>query len=56
MRVFLVLVRTQSSHELVGQKPHIVLLNKVDLADPKATKEWTEFFTKQGIISIGYRF
>ena len=23
--------------ELVGQKPHIVLLNKVDLADPKAT-------------------
>ena len=35
--------------ELVGQKSHIVLLNKVDLADPKATKEWTEFFTKQGI-------
>ena len=35
--------------ELVGQKPHIVLLNKVDLADPKATKEWTEFFTKKGI-------
>ena len=35
--------------ELVGQKPHIVLLNKVDLADPKATKEWTEFFTQQGI-------
>ena len=35
--------------ELVGQKPHIVLLNKVDLADHKATKEWTEFFTKQGI-------
>ncbi|MDU2577058.1 MAG: ribosome biogenesis GTPase YlqF [Veillonella sp.] len=35
--------------ELVGHKPHIVLLNKVDLADPKATKEWTEFFTKQGI-------
>ena len=24
--------------ELVGQKPHIVLLNKVDLADPKATR------------------
>ena len=23
--------------ELVGQKPHIVLLNKVDLADSKAT-------------------
>ena len=24
--------------ELVGQKPHIVLLNKVDLADPKVYK------------------
>ncbi|WP_273419025.1 ribosome biogenesis GTPase YlqF [Veillonella caviae] len=38
--------------ELVGQKPHIVLLNKVDLADSSATKEWVDFFTKQGITVI----
>lgn len=35
--------------EVVGQKPHIIVLNKVDLADTKATKAWTEFFTAQGI-------
>lgn len=35
--------------EVVGQKPHIIVLNKVDLADAKATKVWTEFFTAQGI-------
>lgn len=35
--------------EVVGQKPHIIVLNKVDLADAKATKAWTEFFTSQGI-------
>ena len=35
--------------EVVGQKPHIIVLNKVDLADAKATKAWTEFFTTQGI-------
>lgn len=35
--------------EVVGQKPHIIVLNKVDLADAKATKDWTEFFTAQGI-------
>ena len=35
--------------EVVGQKPHIIVLNKVDLADAKATKAWTEFFTARGI-------
>lgn len=35
--------------EVVGEKPHIIILNKADLADPKETKEWTEFFTHQGI-------
>ena len=31
--------------ELVGQKPHIVLLNKVDLADPKSTKDLINRYT-----------
>ncbi len=35
--------------ELINQKPHIILLNKVDLADPAATKEWTEFLARKGI-------
>lgn len=35
--------------EVVGEKPHIIVLNKADLADPKATKAWTEYFTAQGV-------
>ena len=35
--------------EVVGQKPHIVVLNKADLANPQATKEWVAYFEKQGL-------
>lgn len=35
--------------EVVGQKPHIVVLNKADLANPQATKEWVAYFEKQGV-------
>lgn len=34
--------------ELAGNKPHVVILNKTDLADPKETKEWVNHFRKQG--------
>lgn len=38
--------------QLVTNKPRIVLLNKCDMADEKATKQWIEHFKKQGIIAI----
>lgn len=34
--------------ELTGNKPHVVILNKTDLADPKTTKEWAEKFKSEG--------
>lgn len=34
--------------ELVGQKPHIIVLNKIDLADSAKTKEWISFFKEMG--------
>ena len=34
--------------ELAGNKPHVVILNKTDLADPKDTKEWVNHFREQG--------
>lgn len=34
--------------ELAGNKPHVVILNKTDLADPKETKEWVNQFREQG--------
>lgn len=38
--------------KIVGYKPKLMILNKVDLADPVATKEWQEFFESQGIKTL----
>lgn len=37
---------------LLGNKPRIILMNKCDLADPKSTKLWIEYFKKQGLKAI----
>ncbi len=34
--------------ELVKSKPRIIVLNKSDLADDKAVKDWAETFRRQG--------
>ena len=39
--------------ELIGEKPLIVLLNKCDMADPKKTAEWIDYFKSKGITAIG---
>jgi len=36
-------------HELIGSKPLIVLLNKCDIADENATKQWLDYFSKQAV-------
>ena len=38
--------------KIVGDKPKLMILNKVDLADPVATKEWQEDFESQGIKTL----
>ena len=38
--------------KLVQKKPHIVVLNKSDLADPIQTKLWTRYFQKEGSFVI----
>lgn len=38
--------------QLVTNKPRIVLLNKCDMADERATKLWIDHFKNQGIIAI----
>ena len=38
--------------KLVQKKPHIVVLNKCDLADPIQTKLWTRYFQKEGSFVI----
>lgn len=38
--------------EIIGEKPHVIVLNKADLADPAATKAWIDVFKKQGIEAV----
>ena len=38
--------------KIVGDKPKLMILNKVDLADPVATKEWQGYFESQGIKTL----
>ncbi|PKM57333.1 MAG: ribosome biogenesis GTPase YlqF [Firmicutes bacterium HGW-Firmicutes-3] len=38
--------------KLAQNKPRIIVLNKVDLADGKETKKWADFFTGQGYVVV----
>lgn len=38
--------------ELVGNKPRIMIMNKCDVADEKATEKWKRYYEKQGICVI----
>lgn len=46
--------RNPMIEQLVGQKPHLIVLNKRDLADPQLTKAWQKYFEAQGkfVISL----
>lgn len=37
---------------LCGNKPRILVLNRMDLADPSVTQKWAAYFKKQGIAVI----
>ncbi|MDT2732305.1 ribosome biogenesis GTPase YlqF [Streptococcus parauberis] len=38
--------------KIVGDKPKLMILNKADLADKSMTKEWRQFYEKQGIKTL----
>ncbi len=38
--------------EMIGNKPRVVLLNKCDVADEKATAKWVEYYKKNGMFAI----
>ena len=44
--------RNPELKSLIGDKPHIILLNKRDMADPEATEEWIKHYKSQGISAI----
>ena len=38
--------------DLIGQKPRLIILTKKDMADPKVTDEWLEYFKTNGIKAV----
>lgn len=37
---------------ICGNKPRIIILNRMDLADPSATKQWSAYFRSKGIACV----
>ena len=44
--------RNPELHNIVADKPRIVLLNKCDMADQRVTDQWIEHYAKQNIPAI----
>lgn len=40
--------RNPDLREILQGKPFLLVANKIDLADPKASKQWADFFAKEG--------
>ena len=44
--------RNPDIDSICGQKPRMVILNRLDLADPDATTRWITYFKKRGITAV----
>lgn len=44
--------RNPDIDSICGNKPRIVILNRMDLADPDATKQWVAYFRSKGMAAI----
>ncbi len=44
--------RNPDLEDIIENKPHIILLNKCDMADNRITKEWIDYYKKNGITAI----
>ena len=37
---------------ICGSKPRVIVLNRIDLADPNATKKWSDYFKSRGMTVV----
>lgn len=44
--------RNPDIDEICGNKPRIIILNRMDLADPEGTKKWLAYFRSKGIAAV----
>lgn len=40
--------RNPDMDDIVGEKPRMIILNRIDLANPDDTRRWTDYFRKKG--------
>ena len=44
--------RNPDIDSICGNKPRIIILNRMDLADPTATKAWAQYFKSKGMAAV----
>ena len=44
--------RNPEIDELAGNKARVILLNKADMADDRATEGWIKFFAEKGMLAV----
>ena len=44
--------RNPDIDSICGHKPRIIILNRMDLADPEATKRWSDYFRQKGMAVV----
>jgi len=44
--------RNPDIDSICGNKPRIIILNRMDLADPEATKRWSDYFRQKGMAVV----
>lgn len=44
--------RNPDIDSICGSKPRLMILNRIDMADPAETKKWAEYFRKQGMVVL----
>ena len=44
--------RNPDIDSICGSKPRIIVLNRMDLADPQATKAWVRYFKSKGMAAV----
>ena len=44
--------RNPDIDSICGNKPRIIILNRMDLADPEATKKWMTYFRSRGMAAV----
>ena len=44
--------RNPDIDSICGNKPRIIILNRMDLADPDATKKWMQLFRQKGMAAV----